>query len=66
MKQIVCKFFGHKLKRNTTNYQTITEYSCQRCKQKFTTDGYGKIVKLTPYWEQNNLLFKKHSKKKLS
>ncbi len=60
---LLCKVFGHKLVRNSIDYTSITEYTCQRCKQKFTTDGYGKIVKLTPYWEQNNLLFKKHSKK---
>jgi hypothetical protein len=38
----------------------LKEYKCRCCKQKYTEDGYGQIVRLTKYWEVNNLLFEQH------
>jgi hypothetical protein len=60
MKKLFCKIKGHQfvsLKRG--DYQ-IKEYKCSCCKQKYTEDGYGQIVKLTKYWETNNMLFEQH------
>jgi len=37
----------------------IEEYECANYSQKFTTDGYGKIVKLNSYRKENNLLFER-------
>lgn len=66
MKHLICKLFNHKLERNTKDYSSVNEYTCIRCKEKFTTNGYGKIVKLDSFWEQNNHLFKEYSQKKPS
>ncbi len=58
MKSIYCKIKGHDLVELNNESIVIKEYQCKNCQQKYTTDGYGKMVKLTPYWEQNNLVFK--------
>lgn len=57
MKSIACKLKGHKLATIKKENILIKEYECKNCKKKFTTDGYGNIVKLNTYWQQNNLLF---------
>ena len=57
MKRIVCKIKGHKLNSIKKNNLLIKEYECTNCQQKFTTDGYGQIVRLNSYWLKNNLLF---------
>lgn len=57
MKLITCKIKGHKLTPIKKENILIKEYECKNCKKKFTTDGYGHIVKLNTYWQQNNLLF---------
>ncbi len=59
MKNITCKIIGHKLAPIKKATVLNKEYECSSCKQKFTTDGYGQIVKLNSYWEANNLLFKR-------
>jgi hypothetical protein len=38
----------------------LKEYQCRCCNQKYTEDGYGQIVRLTKYWEMNNILFEQH------
>jgi len=58
MKSLYCKIRGHELIKINKESILIKEYKCKKCQQEFTIDGYGKIVKLTPYWEQNNLAFK--------
>jgi len=57
MKKIVCKVKGHKLTSIKKNNLLIKEYECTNCSQKFTTDGYGQIVILNRYWQENNMLF---------
>ncbi len=59
MKRIACKFKGHKLTSIKKNNLLIKEFECANCQQKFTTDGYGQIVRLNTYWQENNLLFEK-------
>lgn len=59
MKKIKCKIKGHKLSPLTKESSIIEEFECTNCSQKFTIDGYGKLVKLTEFWVQNNLLFEK-------
>lgn len=58
MKNMYCKIIGHELIELDNDSILIKEFKCKKCLQKFTIDGYGKIVKLTPYWEQNNFVFK--------
>lgn len=53
----LCKVFGHHLVSIKKATLLIKEYECEKCHQKFTTDGYGHIVKLSKYWEENNLIF---------
>lgn len=60
MKSILCKIIGHRfIKKSKTNIYA-NDFECKNCSQKFTTDGYGTIIKLTPFWKENNLMFKKY------
>ena len=59
MKNIICKIRGHKLDNTNKLTSLIDEFACTCCNQKFTSDGYGQIVKLNPFWKENNLLFEK-------
>lgn len=62
MKSLICKIIGHKLTKINKLDDFVVNYKCKICSQKYTTDGYGSITKLTPFWEENNLLFKKYYK----
>ena len=59
MKNIFCKIRGHKLDNTNNPANLIEEYACINCDQKFTSNGYGQIVKLNSFWKENNLLFEK-------
>jgi len=59
MRRIACKVVGHKLSSIKKCSILIEEYECANYSQKFTTDGYGKIVKLNSYRKENNLLFER-------
>ena len=56
-KKLSCKIFGHHFSRIPKKDLLIEEYECSHCKQKFTTDGYGRMVKRNKYWEDNNYMF---------
>ncbi|NND61595.1 MAG: hypothetical protein HKN48_00210 [Flavobacteriaceae bacterium] len=60
MKKLICKIKGHSFIPVKKSVAPIKEYTCSCCKQRYTEDGYGQIVRLTKYWEMNNLLFEKH------
>lgn len=63
-KKLLCKLFGHQLVSIKKKDILIKEYQCSCCQKKFTTDGYGQMVSLSKYWEENNLLFEKiHNKR---
>lgn len=64
MKKLLCKINGHQFRSIKKQSTHIKEYQCSCCNQKFTTDGYGQIIKLTKYWEENNRLFERHFSKK--
>ncbi len=64
MKKLICKLVGHNFISLKNKDSQIREYQCSCCKQKYTEDGYGQIVKLTKYWEENNSLFEQHFKKR--
>lgn len=59
MRKIACKITGHRLSSIKKDSVLNKEYECSNCEQKFTIDGYGQIVKLNAYWEENNLLFER-------
>lgn len=66
MKQLVCRIKGHDFQLTKKGqHSAIKEFQCPRCKQKFTQDGYGQMVKLTKYWEQNNRLFEAYYQKRI-
>ncbi|PKA82763.1 hypothetical protein ATE92_0900 [Ulvibacter sp. MAR_2010_11] len=60
MKNIVCKLKGHTFTQIKKAPSSISEYECLHCKQLYTTDGYGRMVKLTKYWQANHQFFEKH------
>ncbi len=60
--KIGCKLKGHNLESITKSNLLIKEYACSACGKKFTTDGYGNLVKLNSYWAKNNLFFEKNYK----
>lgn len=60
MKKLICKIKGHQFVSVKKGTLQLKEYQCRCCKQKYTEDGYGQIVKLTKYWETNNMLFERH------
>lgn len=64
MKKVKCKFKGHNIVAKHTTNIMLKEYECTECKQEFTTDGYGRMVKLTRYWKENNMLFKQYFKQR--
>ncbi|MEZ4858957.1 MAG: hypothetical protein R2781_09120 [Flavobacteriaceae bacterium] len=61
-KNLLCKLFGHHLIPIKKEDILLKEYVCSCCDKKFTVDGYGRVVKFSKYWEQNNLLFEKKIK----
>lgn len=60
MRKLLCKIKGHQFESIKKYSTQVKEYQCSCCKQKYTEDGYGQIVRLTKYWETNNLLFEQH------
>ena len=65
MKHLRCKIKGHNLSLVSKQQIPIHEYECTHCHQKFTKDGYGRIVKFTSYWEKNHEFFQNHFQKQI-
>jgi len=61
MKSLLCKVIGHKYTKSNHSSIHINDLECKNCNEKFTTDGYGTIVKLTSFWKENNLLFEQYA-----
>lgn len=57
MKKLRCKLIGHDLKILRQDHHQIQEYQCRNCQSEFTQDGYGNVVRLNKYWQENNRLF---------
>lgn len=66
MKKALCKILGHHFVKTNNDSKYSDEYECAHCKQQFTKDGYGRIVKLTSFWVENNRLFENHLSRKSS
>lgn len=64
MRHFNCKFKRHHLITVVTEDVQIKEFECKHCKQHFTTDGYGRIVKLNSFWAKNNQLFQNYFKER--
>ena len=63
MKKLVCKIKGHMFTSIDNPSPHIEEYKCTHCEEQFTTDGYGRMVKLTKYWKENNEFFQHYFQK---
>ncbi len=63
MKQLICKIKGHTLFETSKAGIHIKQYECSNCREKFTTDGYGKMVKFNRYWEKNHEFFQSRLQK---
>ncbi|MCA0131153.1 hypothetical protein LBU54_01050 [Winogradskyella sp. D23] len=62
--KIYCDFFGHnyEMTKKVTNH--VKEYTCKCCKKQLTTDSNGKLIELTPkYQEINSTLERIYSSK---
>ena len=66
MKLFSCKIKGHKFKKLPTDSLYTEEFECTRCGKQYTTDGYGRMVKLSKYWRNNNSYFETFLKKQQS
>lgn len=66
MKHLRCKLKGHSLAEIVKAGIHIKEFECSSCKKKFTTDGYGRIVKYTRFWEKNHAFFVRYLEKKIA
>jgi len=63
MKTILCKIRGHNYITVKKDNIFLEKVECKNCKEKFAIDGYGRIVKLTPYWVENYIFFKRYFQK---
>lgn len=57
LKALRCKVNKHDLLPLETLVVEIKKFECRNCKQVFTTNGYGNIVKMDATWEKNHQLF---------
>jgi len=62
MKSLLCKIKGHHFVKQSKTI-LYEELKCKNCKQEFTTDGYGRVVKLNSFWRKNHLFIEKHFQK---
>jgi len=53
-KKLYCDFFGHnyKVSKKVTNH--VKEYTCKCCKKQLTTNSNGKLIELTPKFQEIN------------
>ena len=52
--KMYCSVFGHnyQLSKKVTNH--VKEYTCKCCKKQLTTDSNGKLIELTPKYQDIN------------
>lgn len=49
-----CKMFGHQFEVTREVTYHVKEYTCKRCKKKYTTNSNGNLVELTPKFQEIN------------
>lgn len=62
--KLYCDFFGHnyKMTKKVTNH--VKEYTCKCCKKQLTTNSNGKLIELTPkYQDINSALEEIHTRR---
>ncbi len=52
--KLYCDVFGHKyeISKKVTNH--VKEYTCKCCKRQLTTNSNGKLIELTPKFQEIN------------
>lgn len=65
MSHVICKLKGHKVQPVQHDHNLFQLFECKFCDEKFTTDGYGRLVKFNSYWEKNHKFFYRHFNKRL-
>ena len=52
--KLYCDFFGHnyQLSKKVTNH--VKEYTCKCCKKQLPTNSKGKLIELTPKYQDIN------------
>ena len=52
--KMYCNFFGHQytLTKKVTGH--VKEYTCKCCKKQLTTNASGKLIELTPTYQEIN------------
>lgn len=52
--KLYCDFFGHnyQVSKKVTNH--VKEYTCKCCKKQLTTNSNGKLIELTPKFQEIN------------
>jgi len=65
MKHIQCTVLGHDyvISNDVTNY--VKEYKCKHCNNQLTTSGNGKLIPLTPKFQEINAVLKRIHLKKI-
>jgi len=55
--KIICDVFGHKYEMSKKVTSHVKEYTCKCCKKQLTTNSNGRLIELTPkYQEINSIL----------
>ncbi len=52
--RIYCDIFGHNYEMTKKVTSHVKEYTCKCCKRQLTTNGNGKLIELTPKFEEIN------------
>jgi hypothetical protein len=52
--KIYCDIFGHKYEVSKKVTSHVKEYTCKCCKRQLTTNSNGKLIELTPTFQEIN------------
>ena len=52
--KLYCKTFGHNYEVSKRVTEHVKEYTCTRCKHQLTTNSNGKLIELTPNFQEVN------------
>nr|WP_321221463.1 hypothetical protein [uncultured Psychroserpens sp.] len=54
--KIYCDIFGHKYEVSKKVTSHVKEYTCKCCKRQLTTNSNGKLIELTPKFQEINAI----------
>lgn len=52
--KLYCDFFGHNYQISKKVTSHVKEYTCKCCKKQLTTDSNGRLIELTPKYQDIN------------